>query len=335
MAKRSKSWSKWTPEMLKKFEFDYPYLEWEELLRDYPFSKSSLLSKASELGIRRRTGRMIKYTVAEDNTITECFNRGMTDEETGKILNRSAAGIECRRIRLGILHRPGEWSHQEEEILRAYYGNTPAADVADMLPERSRNAVVAHAAVLGISGYRDYHEYTHDEECFISENYLSMSDSEIGDILGHPRESIKNRRNKMGLHRPKDISKYGDAAEYFRKYNQAWKSESMQACRYKCLVTGERFDDIHHLMSLNKIIGDACLSAGINLDTFDPNYATTEEKQRFVRIVKEEQAKYPLGVCLDKEVHMQFYNIYGYGDNTPDQFYEFISNHYPNTVISQ
>ena len=335
MGKRSKSWSKWTPEVISNFMVDYPTLPWDKLEEKYSCPKSSLLSKASELGIKRRVGKVVKYTEEEDNIIRMGFENGLDDFEIGRVLGRSESSVRTRRERLGVLTRPGEWTEFEDNILREYYSVMPAVEVSKMLFRRSRNAVVMRAVNLGLTGYRPYHEYTEAEELFIKNNYLEMTDYDMGVILGHSKESIKNRRNRLGLHRPKDRSKYSGASEFFRKYNTDWKRDSMIACEYKCAVTGNRFDDIHHLMSLNKILEDACLSIGLAVEDFDPNYASDDEKSNFVNAVKMEQAKYPLGVCLSKEVHTQFHNIYGYGDNTPDQFYQFISEYHPYAQIKQ
>lgn len=248
---------------------------------------------------------------------------GRSDAEIAEVLGRTGAGIETRRQRLNMTHRPGAWSADEESILTELYGLIPATSVSDLLPGRSRNAVVAHAMKLGLVGYRPYHTYTTEEEKFIADNYLNMSDEDIGAILGHPGSSIKNRRNRLGLHR-KVTTNYETACAFFRKYNIDWKEDSMRASAYKCVVSGDRFDEIHHLVSLNTIVENAINLLGCGSCGFDPNTASTEEKRNFIDAVKTEQSKYPLGVCLRHDIHSAFHRMYGFGNNTEEQFNEFL-----------
>lgn len=335
--KRNKSWSKWTPQIIEEFTIDYPTMSWEDLLTKYPFAKSSMLSKASELGISRSIGRPPRYSKEEDELIKRCTESGMHDWEIAGILNRPVDGISCRRERLKI-HRMGSviktrWTKEEERFLVNHYSRMSAAEIGEQLG-RTRDAVVLHAALFGLKGYRDYHEYTPGEEAYIIENYLEMTDDEIGKTLGHPGTSIKNRRNRLGCHRPVEKSKYESASAFFRKHNTEWKTRSMSACGYKYVVTGERFDDIHHLFSLNTIIIDACNSAGFDISGFDPNNSSADEKKLFIDLVLQEQNKYPLGVCLSNSIHKDFHSKYGYGNNTPEQFIEFISLNYPECKLS-
>ncbi len=72
-----KKWSKWTDETIEKFKELYPQSTWDELLKEFPFSKKTMISKASKLGISRRNF----YSEHEDAIILECYNNGMSDAE--------------------------------------------------------------------------------------------------------------------------------------------------------------------------------------------------------------------------------------------------------------
>lgn len=324
------SWSKWTDKTVERFRAMYPNSTWDELLAEFPFSKSSMKSKACELGIARRN----TYSEKEDSIIIRCARNGMSDREISEILTgRSISGIATRRQRLGIVN-DSRWTCEENDRLRALYGTMPADKVSEYFPERSRNSIVSHATALGLRGYFDYHFYTEDEHEFIRQNYSSMSDSEMGAILGHPACSIKNRRNKLGCHRHDGSTKYEDISLYIRRHNEKWKADSMRQCNYKCVLSGERFDDIHHLVSQNSILRDVFLIRGIDADSFDINALNESERLEFLDVFYSEQAKHPLGICLTHNIHKQFHDEYGYGDNTPAQFNEFVKRFYPDRLSS-
>lgn len=96
----------------------------------------------------------------------------------------------------------------------------------------------------------------------------------------------------------------------------------MKNCNYKCVITGERFDDIHHLYGLNLILNEALDELGIDVKT-DINDYTQEELDNILFTFRKIQSKYPLGICLTKEIHKKFHEIYGFGNNTEAQWNEF------------
>lgn len=104
-----------------------------------------------------------------------------------------------------------------------------------------------------------------------------------------------------------------------------WKEKSMQGCNYKCVVTGKRFDDIHHLHSFDMILKETIdeLDFKIKQNIGEYNF---EELQLLEKTLLQNHYKYPLGVCLTREIHKEFHNKYGYGNNTPEQFQEFLNN---------
>ena len=326
----SYKWTKWTDDVIEKFKEMYPTESWEVLLEEFPFKKSSLISKASELNISRANCRYASYSAEEDEIIRNAYDAGLNDMEISSLLqNRSDKSVNSRRCALGLT-KPQSWSTEEDDILKALYNTMPAQEIADILGNRSRNAVVTHAITLGLKGYKPYHEYTNDEYEFIKRNYQIMSDQEIADILGHPRASVKNHRNKIGYHRTdRTKTKYDDTSIYVRRHNKEWKMKSIRQCGFKCVLSDGRFSDIHHLVSMNTILKDTYDKLGIDGEVFDINVLCQKDRDDFLNAYYEEQSKHPLGVCLDHNIHMHFHMEYGYGDNTPEQFYEFVERFYP------
>jgi hypothetical protein len=101
----------------------------------------------------------------------------------------------------------------------------------------------------------------------------------------------------------------------------------MKANNYKCILTGKRFDIIHHLYGFDKIIQETFNI--VNLPIYDEiNMYSVEQLDTFSKVCNELHYKYGLGVCLTKEMHDKFHLEYGYGNNTPEQFEEFKQRYY-------
>lgn len=102
-----------------------------------------------------------------------------------------------------------------------------------------------------------------------------------------------------------------------------WKKETMRKSNYKCVVTGERFDDIHHLYGFDRIFNEVFNNTKINFRETIAEYSSFELdklKNECCRLHK----YYGVGVCLKKDLHVLFHQKYGYGDNTPEQFKDFL-----------
>lgn len=102
-----------------------------------------------------------------------------------------------------------------------------------------------------------------------------------------------------------------------------WKKESIKNSKYKCVLTGDKFQAVHHLYSFNMILEEVLE----NLNIKNKNYVYEYTEQEINEIIEESKKvhkKYLLGVCLRKDVHILFHQIYGSKNNTPEQFYEFV-----------
>lgn len=100
-----------------------------------------------------------------------------------------------------------------------------------------------------------------------------------------------------------------------------WKKESMKFCDYKCVITGERFDVVHHLYPFHKIIEDAVCELNLQFSKNISGYSD-EENILLTNKILELHDKHPLGVCLKKSIHEKFHLLYGY-NATEEDFYNF------------
>ena len=105
------------------------------------------------------------------------------------------------------------------------------------------------------------------------------------------------------------------------------KKKSMEKCNYKCVITGENFDEIHHLTPFNKIVDVALNSLG--MERRKVKEYSKEEINNLVNLVKKLHNQ-ELGVCLTKKVHKEFHDLYGYKNPTKEDFEEFKRNYYTN-----
>lgn len=113
-----------------------------------------------------------------------------------------------------------------------------------------------------------------------------------------------------------------DLHDYLRKQLKEWKKESIKQCEYKCVITHNRFDVVHHLYGFDKIFEEAFLELNLKIHENISDY-TDDELKLIKNKILELHFKYPLGVCLSNKVHDRFHELYGFGKNTPEQFEEF------------
>jgi hypothetical protein len=112
---------------------------------------------------------------------------------------------------------------------------------------------------------------------------------------------------------------------HLRSCISEWKEMSMQKSNYKCVITGDAFDEIHHTYSFKNIINDTLNNLGLPVKQSVYEY-TSEE----IELIEKECLRIHilnLGVCLRKDIHKLFHDEYGYGNNTLEHFEEFKQNY--------
>jgi len=107
-----------------------------------------------------------------------------------------------------------------------------------------------------------------------------------------------------------------------RRCLSTWKKDSKKNCLNKCILTDNENYEIHHLISFNDIIKEALINLNLDINSHGSKYSSDE-----FMLMKNEVLKlhkiYPLGVCISKDLHILFHQIYSKSNNTIEQFEDF------------
>lgn len=205
-----------------------------------------------------------------------------------------------------------KWTTAELDILSENYSLKSVPEIMQLLPGRTYDAVVAKAKKMSLVSYtRQQQLYSQADIHFIEDNWQSMSDQEIALNLKRTQRSIKTMRSNLGLFRQdKEKSHYEDLNKFFRGQIYQWKKDSIEKCDFKCVLTGSKEFAIHHIISFNIIVKNFFCEYDINLKDNFEDYTTTELNKMSEAFI-EYHNQYPLGVCIDKNLHMLFHQMYG------------------------
>lgn len=318
-------WTKDEIEILKKY---YPIEDVDDVCTKIPkHGKQSVIQKASSLNLKSASN----WTDNDLEILRKYYPTVSSNEIMAMIGNRhSILSIKTKADRLGIC-KFVRWSSDEEYIIRKYYPNIPTEEVTKLLPNRTYDSIITKARQLGITSFRKLEDtYTEDDLNYIRNNWQVMSDEQIADVLDRPPEGIRSQRVKMGFYKiARDYSKYYDLNKLLRGRTFTWKSNAIALSNGKCILTGSTDIAVHHIYSFNLICDETFRkldNMGLLKSTKISDY-TKDELDVIINIFEDIHSKYPDGVCLRKDIHELFHNIYGRGGNNKQQFDQFVSDY--------
>lgn len=232
---------------------------------------------------------------------------------------------------MGIAKPANIWSDEEVQILMDNYSIKSMTEILELLPNRSRFAILGQARKYNLkSRFYLNRPYSEDEIEYIKKNYINKSYEEMSDYLGRTVAAIKIRMYALGLHKPTEIANYNNLYNYVRQRIVPWRNNIRENRGYTCEVSGCKSNIIvHHIRSFHLLLEEC-------VDILDfPLYEDfglygQEQLDDFVRAFLELQEYYGAYVCITEDIHKQFHNIYGYGNNTQEQWNEFVSNYNKN-----
>ena len=236
--------------------------------------------------------------------------------------------IKRRAVYLGLTSSR-EWSDEEIKILIDNYSTKPMEEVQKLLPNRTKSSILGQAKIQNIKSFFYLNNiYSEEENKYIVENYLEKSNEEIGEYLGRSPNGIAQHLYSLGLYRPIEIKGYDNLSTYIRKRLTPWKNKVKKDNNCTCCLTGEKNNIVvHHIRGFNLIFNEVVNILDFPIYT-DMSEYTQKQLDDFFNMFLSVQAYYNDYVCITENIHKQFHGIYGYGNNTKEQWEEFVNKYY-------
>lgn len=115
-----------------------------------------------------------------------------------------------------------------------------------------------------------------------------------------------------------------------------WVENIKKIYNNKCAITGKTNDlVVHHLKAFSTILNDAIEKYELDIKQRD-NITVIPNNDVFEKIQKDviESHTNDIGILISRDIHLQFHSIYGKGNNTPEQFDEFLKDNYSMNLSS-
>lgn len=268
------------------------------------------------------------YPVDDWNFILNGLKRWTKEEITHK--------ASTLKIGRNVFKTSHEWTDDDLSMLiNSYKLGLPIREIQKNLSVyHSVESIYAKANRLNISCRE---KWSKKEIDILKDNYENVPISEICKMLpNRTKNTIKTLAHSMGLisktwtDRVSSVESYKYISDFIRSNNDQWKKVSSQKCLNKCFITNETKYEIHHLYGFNSILSnvlDNVCYKNVELENLTHN-----ELMDILEQFKHEQSKYMYGICISKSIHNDFHKVFGYGNNTPEQFEEYIRTKYPNKL---
>ena len=219
------------------------------------------------------------------------------------------------------------WTDKENKILFENYSIIPINELLELLPNRTFTAIKDRANANHLQSYFYLNKvYSPVEINYIQENYQSKTNKELADYLGRTESSVASKLLDLCLLRQKEIVKtgYKGLNDFVRSRLYYWKNSVREINDYTCVLTGSRSNlIIHHCRSFNLLMSETIEELDFPIKDNFEEYSD-EELNIFLESFFNLQSYYGEYVCITEDVHRLFHNNYGYGDNTIEQWNEFV-----------
>lgn len=259
-------------------------------------------------------------------------------------------------------HKSEPWTKEDLDLLKSIYTDYTNEEIIEkFFPTRTIRAIASIADVYGFAGKseetfrrsceargtknsqklkgRIVSEDTKEKLSKIKKEYYKTHDGIMKgrkwSLESRQSLSLKKKGVWSGNKNPRVTNplngkdnpnwKGGITALYqeLRSDTKEWFIKSAEFTNYNCVITGNNFDNIHHLYPFKEIVEEVFINLGIDKRKNISEYSENEEV-----LIRSELKRlhdfYGYGAPIHKEVHKLFHNLYGYTNAYYHDFLEFV-----------
>lgn len=112
--------------------------------------------------------------------------------------------------------------------------------------------------------------------------------------------------------------------QHLRNIIRQWTIDTFIKYNRKCIITGESADVVHHLINFSDILKETLQELNLPIKKHIGDYSE-EEIKNINQLFINKHYFYDCGIPLKSDIHNLFHSLYGYKNNTIQQFTEFIN----------
>lgn len=201
------------------------------------------------------------------------------------------------------------WTSEEESFLIEKYSNSDWDYLLKNLSRHTKNQICSKANYLGLKRERVWSF----DDIEILKNIYPNSNS-VDDVVEYfnkkyTKKQIIKKANKMGLIIREYLPKsYKNISDLIRSNNNFWKIKVLMQYNYKCILTGSKDVNIHHIVPFKELLNES-----YDLLKYDKNCILSDnETNEIIRVFNILQDKENVGICINSDIHKLFHRIYSY-----------------------
>lgn len=196
---------KYTQEELDFIKNNFSEMDIQDIADELGRSINAIRSITFKMGLTDSDKKQNTWTDEEIAIIKEYFpTEGINVKE--RLPNRSIPAIYSEASHLGVALKKrnktssnSEWTEEEDEIIKKYYINESVEKCCELLPNRSRQAIIMRANRYLDLRKRTIRKWTEEEEKFLEEHYLTDGIDYCHKHLDRTKDSIFQKTIRMGL----------------------------------------------------------------------------------------------------------------------------------------